>query len=128
MFYITDVYEQLCNQIVESTGGHMSKVLIVSSGSEAMEAAMKLARQYFLEKPDSEPKRVNFIARNQSYHGTTLGSLSMGGHISRRAKGQGQDENDEAYVARLAEELDKEFQRLGPETVCAFVAEPVVGA
>ncbi|KAI1881389.1 hypothetical protein JX265_000215 [Neoarthrinium moseri] len=147
MFYTTDVYEQLCKQLIQSTHGQMSKVLIVSSGSEAMEAAMKLARQYFLEKPDSEPKRVNFIARHLSYHGTTLGSLSMGGHVFRRAKfepmllknisrvspcfayrGQGQDENDEAYVARLAEELDKEFQRLGPETVCAFVAEPVVGA
>lgn len=108
---------------------------------------MKLARQFFLEKQTPEPQRVNFIARSQSYHGTTIGSLSMGGHAVRRAKfepmllgnisrvspcypyrHQEPDESDEAYVARLAGELDQEFQRLGPETVCAFVAEPVVGA
>lgn len=112
-----------------------------------MEAAMKLARQYFLEKPEPENKRVNFIARQQSYHGTTLGSLSMGGHVYRRAKfepmllsnisrvspcypyrNQIHGESDEVYIGRLAQELDTEFQRLGPETVCAFVAEPVVGA
>lgn len=112
-----------------------------------MEAAMKLARQYFLEKSQPEPHRVNFIARNLSYHGTTLGALSMGGHVGRRAKFEpmlsknishvsrcfsyrdaGADETDESYVARLVEELESEFQRVGPETVCAFVAEPVVGA
>lgn len=112
-----------------------------------MEAAMKLARQYFLEKSAPEPKRINFIARYQSYHGTTLGSLSMGGHVYRRAnfepmllttisrvspcfpyRNRDSGESDEAYVSRRAAELDAEFQRLGPETVCAFVAEPVVGA
>jgi adenosylmethionine-8-amino-7-oxononanoate aminotransferase len=112
-----------------------------------MEAAMKLARQYFLEKLVAEPQRTKFIARSQSYHGTTLGSLSMGGHVGRRAKfeplllnnisrvspcypyrGKHAGESDDAYISRLAEELDSEFQRLGPDTVCAFVAEPVVGA
>jgi adenosylmethionine-8-amino-7-oxononanoate aminotransferase len=111
-----------------------------------MEAAMKLARQFFLEKSTPEPQRTKFIARNQSYHGITLGSLSMGGHVARRAKFEPlllnnisrvspcypyrhqNGEDDEAYVARLAEELDQEFQRLGPETICAFVAEPIVGA
>lgn len=90
---------------------------------------------------------MNFIARKESYHGTTLGSLSVGGHKSRRAlfepmltqnvswvspcnayRFMKDGESVEQYVARLAEELDQEFQRLGPETVCAFVAEPVVGA
>lgn len=108
---------------------------------------MKLARQYYLEKSQPEPRRVNFIARHLSYHGTTLGALSMGGHVGRRAKFEpllsknishvsrcfpyrdaGADETDESYVARLVAELDGEFQRLGPDTVCAFVAEPVVGA
>lgn len=108
---------------------------------------MKLARQYFLEKPIPEPERVRFIARNQSYHGTTLGALAMGGHVARRAKfepmltdkvskvspcfsyrGKQKGETDEAYVNRLALELDEEFQRVGPASVCAFVAEPVVGA
>lgn len=112
-----------------------------------MEAAMKLARQYFLEKQEPEPLRTRFISRKQSYHGTTLGSLAMGGHVMRRAKfepmlidtvskvspcfsyrGQNKAETDEAYVKRLADELDGEFQRVGPGTVCAFVAEPVVGA
>lgn len=112
-----------------------------------MEAAMKLARQYFLEKRNPEPSRTRFISRKQSYHGTTLGSLAMGGHAIRRAKfepmlidtvskvspcfsyrGKITDETDEAYVKRLAGELDDEFQRVGPGSVCAFVAEPVVGA
>ncbi|KAK7956790.1 Cullin repeat-like-containing domain protein [Apiospora aurea] len=147
LFYTADVCEKLCQDLVDSTNGHMSRAYIVSSGSEAMEAAMKLARQYFLEKTHPEPQRTKFIARNQSYHGTTLGSLSMGGHITRRAKfepmllsnvskvsrcmayrDQGPGEADDSYVARLANELDEEFQRLGPDTVCAFVAEPVVGA
>lgn len=112
-----------------------------------MEAAMKLARQYFLEKQSPEPSRTRFISRKQSYHGTTLGSLSMGGHVVRRAKfepmlidtvskvspcfpyrGKINNETVEAYVKRLADELDDEFQRVGPGNVCAFVAEPVVGA
>jgi adenosylmethionine-8-amino-7-oxononanoate aminotransferase len=112
-----------------------------------MEAAMKMARQYFLELPKPEPQRIKFIARKQSYHGTTLGALSMGGHVARRAlfesmllsnvshvspcyayRGKRDGESDSAYLARLADELDAEFRRLGPDTVCAFVAEPVVGA
>ncbi|KAI0144301.1 exocyst complex protein exo70 [Xylariaceae sp. FL1272] len=147
IFYTTDVCEKLCRELVDSAGGSMKRAYIVNSGSEAMEAAMKLARQYFLEKSTSEPKRVRFIARESSYHGTTLGSLSMGGHVYRRAKyepmlldcishvsrcftyrDKGLDETDEEYVNRLARQLDDEFQRVGPETVCAFVAEPIVGA
>lgn len=112
-----------------------------------MEAAVKLARQYFLEKSPPEPQRTHFIARHQSYHGNTLGALSIGGHASRREhfkpllmkdvshvsscypyRRQGTGETDDQYVARLVKELDDEFQRVGPETVCAFVAEPVVGA
>jgi adenosylmethionine-8-amino-7-oxononanoate aminotransferase len=108
---------------------------------------MKLARQYYLEKVPPEPKRVRFIARQCSYHGITLGSLSMGGHVARRAKfepmlldcisqvsrcfpfrDKHRDETDSDYVARLADELDREFQRVGTDTVCAFVAEPIVGA
>ncbi|KAI5921679.1 exocyst complex protein exo70 [Camillea tinctor] len=146
-FYTTGVCEQLCQELVDSTHGAMKRAYIVGSGSEAMEAAMKLSRQYFLEKRPSEPKRTRFIARENSYHGTTLGSLSMGGHVSRRAKFEPMllgcvskvsrcfpfrdrlaQETDEIYIQRLAIELDEEFQRVGPETVCAFVAEPVVGA
>ncbi|KAI1079173.1 exocyst complex protein exo70 [Whalleya microplaca] len=143
IFYTTDVCEQLCQALVDSTHGQMKRAY----SSEAMEAAIKLARQYYLEKTPSEPARSKFISRSHSYHGTTLGSLAMGGHVARRAKfepmllanmskvsrcfsyrDQGTDETNEAYVSMLADELDQEFQRLGPETVCAFVAEPVVGA
>jgi adenosylmethionine-8-amino-7-oxononanoate aminotransferase len=112
-----------------------------------MEAAMKLSRQYYLELATPQPQRTKFIARKQSYHGITLGALSMSGHTFRREpfepillpnvshispcnayRGRGDGESDAEYVTRLANELDAEFQRLGPDTVCAFVAEPVVGA
>lgn len=112
-----------------------------------MEAAMKLARQFYLEQSPPQPNRTHFIARKESYHGTTLGSLSMGGHVARRAiyepmlldnishvsacnayRGVHEGESTEEYVERLAKELDEEFVRVGGERVCAFVAEPVVGA
>ncbi|ORX95010.1 pyridoxal phosphate-dependent transferase [Clohesyomyces aquaticus] len=147
MFFGTTAGEELGKLLISSTGGKMARTFIVSSGSEAMEAAMKLGRQYFLEKSPPEPARINFIARKESYHGTTLGALSMGGHVARRKiyepmllsttsrisacnayRGQRKGERVEEYVSRLAKELEDEFQRLGPGTVCAFVAEPVVGA
>lgn len=108
---------------------------------------MKLARQYFLELSPPQPQRTRFINRRQSYHGTTLGALSVSGHRYRRAKfeplllknvssvspcfefrGRGASESVSDYVERLAKELDDEFQRQGPENVCAFIAEPIVGA
>lgn len=117
------------------------------TGSEAMDGAVKLARQYFLELSPPQPRRIRFIAREGSYHGNTLGALSISGHKARRSiyepmlgsnvshvsacnsyRGKKEHESIEAYVSRLAGELDLEFQRVGPETVCAFVAEPVVGA
>lgn len=112
-----------------------------------MEGTMKMARQYFLELQPPQPSRINFIAREGSYHGTTLGALSMSGHVGRRSKfldlllpnfarvsrcdayrGMKEGQSVAEYVEQLADELDKKFQELGPETVCAFVAEPVVGA
>lgn len=108
---------------------------------------MKLARQYFLELPTPQPQRTRFIARLPSYHGTTLGALSVGGHVLRREpfepilakktshvspcysyREKKDGETDANYIARLAAELDAEFERVGSDTVCAFVAEPVVGA
>ncbi|KAJ9155036.1 Exocyst complex protein exo70 [Pleurostoma richardsiae] len=146
-FFTTRACEELADELISSTDGHMARAYIVNSGSEAMESAMKLARQYFLEKENAEPRRIRFIARNQSFHGTTLGSLAMGGHVYRRAKfepmlidnvskvspcfayrGRLHNETDKQYVERLALELDQQFQKVGPDTVCAFVAEPVVGA
>ncbi|QKX61591.1 uncharacterized protein TRUGW13939_08743 [Talaromyces rugulosus] len=146
-FFSIKPFEELADFLKASTGGRMSKVYIVGSGSEAMEAAMKLSRQYYLELATPQPQRTKFIARKQSYHGITLGALSMSGHTFRREpfepillpnvshispcntyRGRGDGESDAEYVTRLANELDAEFQRLGPNTVCAFVAEPVVGA
>ena len=123
----------------------LSHAFFVSSGSEATEAALKLARQYFLEI--GEPERVRFIARRQSYHGNTLGALSASGNRARRApyepmlgvpfdhvspcfayRGQIKAESDAAYVSRLAAELDGTFERAGKGQVAAFLAETVVGA
>ncbi|KAJ5311941.1 hypothetical protein PENANT_c022G01490 [Penicillium antarcticum] len=146
-FFGTTVAEELATLLVNSTNGTLSKLFVISSGSEAVEAALKLARQYFLELPTPQPERTRFIARLPSYHGTTLGALSAGGHVQRRQpfepllskntshvspcyayRNKLDGESDADYVARLAAELDAEFQRVGPQTVCAFIAEPVVGA
>src|SRR5436309_3389886 len=122
----------------------MSKLYLVSGGSEAIEAALKLARQYFVER--KEPQRRLFIARRQSYHGNTLGALSVGGNAWRRAqfapllmearhispcyayRNQAPGESLQAYGLRVADELETEIKKCGPEQVIAFVAEPVVGA
>jgi adenosylmethionine-8-amino-7-oxononanoate aminotransferase len=112
-----------------------------------MESAMKMARQYYMELSPQQPRRINFIAREGSYHGSTLGALSMSGHVGRRKlfkdmlftniyrvsaaneyRGKADGQSTEEYVQQLAAELDQKFQEVGPETVCAFVAEPVVGA
>ncbi|GAA82071.1 aminotransferase, class III [Aspergillus luchuensis IFO 4308] len=146
-FFGTEASEELATFLTESTGGKLSKLLVVNSGSEAVEAALKLARQYFVELPTPQLQRSRFIARKPSYHGVTLGALSVGGHMIRREpfepilatnsshvspcypyRGKKAGESDADYVARLAAELDAEFQRVGPENVCAFIAEPVVGA
>lgn len=147
LFYGTPAGEALAKSLIDSTDGRMAKAFIVSSGSEAMEAAVKMARQYFVEMSPRQEGRFRFIARRESYHGTTLGSLGVGGHRARREiyekmlatnvshvspcnayRGMREGETTGEYVARLAEELDQEFQRVRPETVCAFVAEPIVGA
>ncbi|RJE21792.1 Aminotransferase [Aspergillus sclerotialis] len=146
-FFGTQVSEDLATFLVDSTGGRLSKVYVVSSGSEAMEAALKLARQYYLELPTPQPQRTRFISRVPSYHGITLGALGAGGHMIRREpfepiiaqntshvspcfayRGKKDGESDADYVDRLAAELDAEFHRVGPDNVCAFIAEPVVGA
>ena len=147
-FFSSPIAEEFAKVFVDSTRGRMAKALVLSSGSEAMEAAIKLARQYFLELPEPQPARVNFIARQGSYHGATMATLSLGGFLAKRApyeamlpkdnfskvsvcnayRGMLNGETNEGYVHRLAKELDDEFHRIGPSTVCAFVAETVVGA
>ncbi|MDE2008262.1 MAG: aspartate aminotransferase family protein [Rhodospirillales bacterium] len=137
--------EELAEWLLDGEPGGLTHAYFISSGSEGMEAALKLARQYFLEI--GQHQRTRFIARRQSYHGTTLGALAAGGNMMRRALyepilGQAfslvspcfayrfkrDDETDAQYLDRLADELEAEFQRLGPENVIAFLAEPVVGA
>ena len=147
LFFSTDVGEQLAECLLASTDHKMSKVFTINSGSEAIEASLKMARQYFLELDPPQPDRIRFIARQQSYHGTTLGALGVGGHVGRRKlyepilsrnvsfvspcfayRGMEKNESVESYVQRLADELDHEFERVGRGKVCAFVAETVVGA
>ncbi|MBS0641908.1 MAG: aminotransferase class III-fold pyridoxal phosphate-dependent enzyme, partial [Proteobacteria bacterium] len=137
--------EDLAELLLQDEPGGLTRAWFCSSGSEGNEAAIKLARQYFLEI--GQPQRVRTIARRQSYHGTTLGALAAGGNMMRREKYepilspahslvspcfayrfQHDGETDAQYVDRLADELDAEFQRVGPDTVTAFLAEPVVGA
>ena len=142
-FFTTEVAESLADFLVERAPG-MERVYFVSGGSEAVEAGLKLARQYYLER--GEPGRRHFIARRQSYHGNTLGALSVGGNQWRRAqfepvlieshhispcfayREQREDEDLDTYGRRVADELEAMILELGPETVLAFIAEPVVGA
>ncbi|KAJ6072659.1 hypothetical protein N7467_010744 [Penicillium canescens] len=147
MYFTNSAAESLSKFLVDSTGGKMSRAYIVSSGTEAVEAAVKMSIQYFTELPVPQPQRVNIISRKSSYHGNTLGSLAVGHHASRRRiyesllsknvhhisqcypyRGMKTNESVEDYVVRLAQELEDEFQRLGPNTVCAFVAETMTGA
>jgi len=143
-FLTSEPAEQLADLLVEHAPEGIDRVYLVSGGSEATEAAIKLARQYFLEI--GQPERRNLIARKQSYHGNTLGALAAGGNAWRKSQFapllievshinpcyeyvlRQDDETSEAYGLRAAQELEDEILRLGPETVMAFMAEPVVGA
>ncbi len=144
-FFSSEPAEQLADMILDGSPGGLTHAYFCSSGSEGTEAALKLARQYFVEIGQNQ--RTRFIARRQSYHGNTLGALAAGGNMMRRAlyepilspafshvspcfayRFQQEGETDGQYVDRLAAELEAEFQRLGPENVIAFIAEPMVGA
>ncbi len=144
-FFSSEPAEALAEHLVGHEPGGLAYVYLVSGGSEAIEAGIKLARQYFIEI--GQPQRRHFIARRQSYHGNTLGALAAGGNAWRREpyapllssafshvtpafayREKRDGEFDQDFVARLAGELEAEFERLGPETVAAFIAEPVVGA
>ncbi|WP_157018005.1 aspartate aminotransferase family protein [Mesorhizobium xinjiangense] len=143
-FFTNEPAEKLADRLVAGAPDGISHVYFVSGGSEAVEAALKMARQYFVEI--GQPQRRNIIARRQSYHGNTLGALATGGNEQRRAqfrplliethhidpcyayRYQEAGETDEAYGLRAAQALEDRILELGPETVMAFVAEPVVGA
>jgi adenosylmethionine-8-amino-7-oxononanoate aminotransferase len=143
-FFTTDVAEELAAHLVARAPAGMSHAYFVSGGSEGVEAALKMARQYFLEI--GEPQRTRFIARRQSYHGNTLGALAVGGNAWRREpfapilmpathvspcypyREQRADETPTGYGERLALELNETIEQLGADQVIAFVAETVGGA
>ena len=143
-FFTTDVAETLADTLAADAPNGLNQVYLVSGGSEAIEAALKLARQYFVEI--GQPERRVFIARRQSYHGNTLGALSVGGNEWRRRefapllidvarvspcfeyRERASDESQDDYTNRLIAELEAALEAIGPEKVIAFCAEPVVGA
>jgi adenosylmethionine-8-amino-7-oxononanoate aminotransferase len=143
-FFTSEPAEALASQLVRTAPAGLEHVYFVSGGSEAIEAALKMARQYFVEI--GEPERSLFIARRQSYHGNTLGALAVGGNKRRRElfapllidvqhvapcyayRDQRADETPVQYGARLAAELDAAIATCGERRVIAFVAETVGGA
>jgi adenosylmethionine-8-amino-7-oxononanoate aminotransferase len=143
-FFTSEAAEALGDTLIAHAPAGMSHVYLVSGGSEAVEAALKMARQYFVER--GEPGRRHFIARRQSYHGNTLGALAVGGNAWRRQqfapiligseyidpcyeyRYRRADESPAAYGHRTADQLEEKILELGPESVIAFVAETVVGA
>ena len=143
-FFTTEAAERLADRLIEDAPAGLSHVYLVSGGSEAVEAALKMARQYFVEI--GEPERRHVIARRQSYHGNTLGALAVGGNAWRRAQFepllikthhiepcyayrlQWEGESDADYAARAAQALEDKILEIGPGRVIAFVAETVVGA
>jgi len=143
-FFTTEVAERLADRLVADAPAGIDHIYFVSGGSEAVEASLKMARQYFMER--GEPQRRHVIARRQSYHGNTLGALATGGNEWRRApfspllmethhidpcfayRFQEPGESDVAYGLRAANALEQKILELGGDTVMAFVAETVVGA
>ncbi|WP_312547754.1 aspartate aminotransferase family protein [Massilia sp.] len=143
-FFTTEPAEELAARLVAQAPAGIQSVYLVSGGSEAMETALKLARQYFVE--GGEERRSLFIARRQSYHGNTLGALAVGGNEWRRKpfapllmevprvapcyeyRDRGERQTQAEYTASLLDELETAIIKAGPDRVIGFVAEPVVGA
>jgi adenosylmethionine-8-amino-7-oxononanoate aminotransferase len=143
-FFTTEAAEELAERLAAGAPAGMSEVYFVSGGSEAMETAMKLARQYFVET--GQAGRTTFIARRQSYHGNTLGALALGGNEFRRRhfapllidvarvapcyeyRDRAEHQSRDEYTASLLQELEAAILATGPERVIGFCAEPVVGA
>ena len=143
-FFSSNSMEELADDLIAHAPDGMDKVYFVPGGSEATEAALKMARQYYLEI--GQPERKYVIARRQSYHGNTLGALSVGGNMWRRQqfepllitathiapvyqyRDQRDGESEAEYGLRVANELETAILELGAQNVAAFVAEPVVGA
>lgn len=147
-FWKNPVVDQCSEELIRGTGGKMARVFFSNSGSSATETAMKMGRQYFCEKEgEKKTKRSEFISRDRSYHGNTLGALSLSGFLTRKEiykplladnvhfvsscypyVQREEGESDETFVSKKAAELEAKFQSIGPEKVIGFIAEPVVGA
>jgi adenosylmethionine-8-amino-7-oxononanoate aminotransferase len=145
-FFTSEPAERLAIELLARAPAKFAKgrVMFLNSGSEANEAALKLARQYHLERGDAQ--RGAFIGRDGAYHGATLGALSAGGHKTRRAtyapmlldfgripacyayRGRKDGESEAAYGLRVADALEGEMKRLGADRIAAFIAETVSGA
>lgn len=144
-FFTTQPMEELADALIADAPEGLSRVYYVNDGSEATEAALKMARQYFLEI--GQPSRYRIVTRRQSYHGNTLGALAAGGNFARRKpydpmladtvrhiapcyayRDKRDDESEDAYGLRVANDLEHMIVEMGPDTVAAFIAEPVVGA
>lgn len=143
-FFTSETVEQLAAQLTRTAPGDLNYAYFVSGGSEAVETALKLARQYFVEI--GQPERTTFIARKQSYHGNTLGALAVGGNEWRRRqfapllmdvvrvsacneyRDRRDDESQQQYTQRLLNELEEAILTTGPEKIIGFCAETVVGA
>jgi adenosylmethionine-8-amino-7-oxononanoate aminotransferase len=143
-FFTSEPAERLADHLAARAPEGLTNVYFVSGGSEAMEAALKLARQYFVEI--GQPERTLFIGRRQSYHGNTLGALAVGGNAWRRKqfapllidvlrvspcyayRDQRAGESEAQYTQRLLDELEATIQAAGPQRVIGLCAETVVGA
>ncbi|KAK1705323.1 hypothetical protein CaCOL14_011708 [Colletotrichum acutatum] len=143
--YTTQPAEELADLILDGNSHGLEKAFFVCSGSEAVESALKLARQYHFE--NGQPQRKHFIGRNQAYHGNTMATMSISTVASRKVPYEGfsyphvsyvspaypyqyqkADETEDEFTARLLAEIEDEFQKIGPDNVIAFVVETMVGA
>ncbi len=143
-FFTNQTSEDLAALLCSQMPKQFNHVYFVSGGSEAIESALKMARQYFVEC--EKPTKTQFIARKQSYHGNTLGALSVGGNQWRREpyqpllktshhidpcyayRYQQANETEQVFSQRMANQLEEKILEVGAENVMAFIAEPVVGA
>jgi adenosylmethionine-8-amino-7-oxononanoate aminotransferase len=143
-FFTNQPQELLADELIAHAPDGLTRALFVTGGSEATEAALKLSRQYHVEC--GRPERDQFIARRFSFHGNTLGALSVSGHAARRQtylpllqkvthispcfayRGKQPSETDAEYGHRVADELHEAILRIGPDKIAVFIAEPVVGA
>jgi adenosylmethionine-8-amino-7-oxononanoate aminotransferase len=143
MFFTSAAQEQLAEHLAILSNGHLARSIFCSSGTDAVEGAMKLARQYHVERGESQ--RVHFISRQRSYHGNTMGALSLSdasrgplfspylyparqipAYFPFRYRQSG--ETVDGYALRCAEALKTAIEELGPHSVAACVVETVVGS